>query len=313
MPVKTLMKPVVKDIPTKNNYQSESTNVKPQLKLQETMMDKLTRIYGLKKANLKQEYEEPQLKNNDSILDKIIKKGKEIYNTPNGEDDTRFTYNEDGKQIRKLTPIDRALYNLKQSKSSFDKGEYKNTGSNLIKTVFNVADLAIEPAAQVTSRLLSLGSRSGGMILDNLSSLDRKVDRNFFSKKEQDIIDKTVKNNKDKNGLIKRTEYGSEYGISNKKNGTTGEQIKKKLLNPADQVTNVLGNASIKVNKDGKKSIYDVYNFDKDSNGKSEEEMQNMSIAERVYKMVKSYNSGRPIDEAIASNLRRTGALVKYE
>lgn len=230
------------------------------------------------------------------------------------------SYNEQRERVKTLTPLDRAKYNYDKTLKSaddfvtnFDKRtnaerikSLLNVAKGSVKTVANVHDVYIEPAAQLIADASGYFTRSGQQILNNLSSNDKIYTREDFSKEEQDVIDKTAA--KIKGNYIARTDYGSEYGF--KKNEGIGSQIKRKLFDPVDVVTNVLGSAYKTDDK-----IVDVYNFDKEGNRGSEsaDDKNNKSISERLFKMGRDYLfRDVKLDQAIANNLRTVGGGVDY-
>lgn len=234
------------------------------------------------------------------------------------------TYNEQGELVKTLSPLDRAKYNANKALESGRNKDYLGMAKNVAKAALNVQDITLEPITQLAAKAVSTVSKSGGMIMKNLSSLDEEITRDSFSKGQQKILDNILDSKKKGTSPLKRTEYGSEYGFN--KNEKTLTQIKRKLFDDKEQLTNIIGNA--RVDKDNKKArISDVYNFDKENNSKqyldkakkklnpnykSADDKNNMSILERAYGIVRDKIKGSSIDTAIANNLRTVGAKVNY-
>lgn len=235
------------------------------------------------------------------------------------------TYNEQGELVKTLSPMDRAKYNINNAISDVKSKNYLKAAKNVGKAFLNVQDNTLEPMTQLAAKAVNTVSKSGGMIMKNLSSLDEEVTRKDFPKGQQKILDDILDKRKKGVSALNRTEYGSEYGFN--KNKSTLSQIKNKLFDDREQLTNVIGNA--RINKTDKEStITDVYNFDKENttkkyldkakkkinpNYRTNEDRDNMSIIERVAGMIKDKASGTPLDQAISGNLRSVGAKINYK
>lgn len=261
-----------------------------------------------------------------SLNTNIVKPREESILKTREEKFTKYgTYNEAGKRVKTLTPYDRLGYNATNLVKNLKEKKYSNSLKDAGKGFLNSVDIVLEPIAQQGAKAIGLVSQSAGSIAKNMTSLDETISRDYFNKDQQKILDDIITKHPKGRSPINRTEYGSEYGF--KKDKSTLEQLKNKIFDNKQQLTNVLGNA--RLDKDDKNStISDVYNFDKEGNSsefldnaktkrnpyyKSNDDKNNMSILERAGRMLKDKLNGSPLDRAIANNLRSVGAKVNYK